>query len=467
MRRSKLALTGKAGRFFADSAGNFTTLFAVSIVPMILIVGLGIDYFTGLSFKARIDQASDAAAIAAVNTATNYVKTNSTSESGETLYNDAIAAGLSQASKAFSANLGIVAEEAASPINPRISLVKQANLAGGRATNVFQAQVTYATQFKTAFGPMVGVSEFGIQGHASAAAQFPEYMDIYFLIDASGSMGIGATDADQAAMQKNVGCTVGCHSPWNGSGKFWPNGTYPNVRAITPKVTMRIDVVRAAVINELNVIKASTFNGQIRVAIYLFSNGIQPLYNLSSDIDGAIQAASGIDIIGAVNQGGTYATYSLDQFKQLLPPPGDGTSTTSRTGSVLLFTDGIQDDASPQANGGEINSCSLAPNYIGFPPGSNCDFNIQGFNANDCAGIKTLGYTLYTLDFIYYVTSATMATDGRYQFIGKTLNPSVKSNMAACASSPANAVYAMTPEDFDQAISTLILQVLANVKLTQ
>ena len=39
--------------------------------------------------------------------------------------------------------------------------------------------------------------------------------------------------------------------------------------------------------------------------------------------------------------------------------------------------------------------------------------------------------------------------------------------MADCATSAANAVYAMTPADFDNALAALISQVLANVHLTQ
>ena len=51
----------------ADRA-NVSIIFAFSLIPMIGLVGLGIDYGVALSAKAKFDNAADAAAIAAVAT---------------------------------------------------------------------------------------------------------------------------------------------------------------------------------------------------------------------------------------------------------------------------------------------------------------------------------------------------------------------------------------------------------------
>ena len=462
----------KPAHFLRDASGNFAIIFAFAALPLMLLIGIGIDYFHDLSLKARLEEAADAAALAAANTATAFVKNNSATESGTQLTNDAIAAGVAQGLRAFTANIGVAATEMTA-FTPVISVTPTTIVNGNEKTNGFQSSVQYASQFNTAFGPLVGVNQFPLAGVSKATAAFPAYMDLYFLIDASGSMGIGATDADQAAMLASpANCTVACHSPWqdwrNGN-VLLPQGTYPAVRAIQPAVTLRIDVVRQAVINELKVLRDSpnTFPGQFRVAIYEFSNGLQKVFDLSSNLDGAIAAAANIDVIGAAGQGGTYATFSLGQLAQTLPSPGDGSSSTSRLGSVLLFTDGIQNDSSPTANGGEIDACSFASNFTPYSPTSACEWKIQGFNSADCGPIKSQGYTMYTLDFIYYTTPATVATDARYAFIANTLNPSVQRNMADCATSAANAVYAMTPADFDNALAALISQVLANVHLTQ
>src|SRR5579872_6381080 len=91
-----------------DKRGNVAMTFALMAVPLIAMVGLGVDYYKGLSDKARLDAAADAAALAAITTAESYVNNNSQSEADPTLTTNAIAAGVAQASKAFAANAGSV-----------------------------------------------------------------------------------------------------------------------------------------------------------------------------------------------------------------------------------------------------------------------------------------------------------------------------------------------------------------------
>ena len=53
-------------RFAACREGNVAIMFALSLVPIVFLTGLAMDYSTAEQKKAQLDAAADAAAIAAV-----------------------------------------------------------------------------------------------------------------------------------------------------------------------------------------------------------------------------------------------------------------------------------------------------------------------------------------------------------------------------------------------------------------
>jgi Flp pilus assembly protein TadG len=52
--------------FSSDNRGSIATTFALVLVPVIGLVGMGVDYTTGASIKARLDDIADSASLAAV-----------------------------------------------------------------------------------------------------------------------------------------------------------------------------------------------------------------------------------------------------------------------------------------------------------------------------------------------------------------------------------------------------------------
>jgi Flp pilus assembly protein TadG len=64
-------------RFRDDRRGNVAMIAALSMLGLVGTAGLGIDYFNALAAKSRLDLASDAAAIAAINAAQSYIGANS------------------------------------------------------------------------------------------------------------------------------------------------------------------------------------------------------------------------------------------------------------------------------------------------------------------------------------------------------------------------------------------------------
>jgi len=59
-------LVTRAALLSGARSGNVTILFALSLLPMVGLLGYGVDYGVAITDKAKLDAAADAAAIAAV-----------------------------------------------------------------------------------------------------------------------------------------------------------------------------------------------------------------------------------------------------------------------------------------------------------------------------------------------------------------------------------------------------------------
>jgi Flp pilus assembly protein TadG len=88
-------------RFGGDRRGNVAMILALSLIGLVGTAGVGIDFYKALAAKSRLDLASDAAAIAAINAAQSYIAANSAAQTDPALTNGAIAAGQAQALKVY------------------------------------------------------------------------------------------------------------------------------------------------------------------------------------------------------------------------------------------------------------------------------------------------------------------------------------------------------------------------------
>src|SRR6202047_4673507 len=199
-------------RFRADRRGTVAIIVGLSIIGLVGTAGLGIDFYNALAAKSRLDLATDAAAIAAINAAQSYIVTNSLppiSQTDPALTNGAIAAGKAQALKVFKSNAGSTASIAATPV-----------VTMARSGQTINATVTYTAASQTAFGPIFGVSQINMNGDAASSLTMGKYLDFYLLLDVSGSMGVPSTNSEQTRLAainpdyRNLypgGCTIACH----------------------------------------------------------------------------------------------------------------------------------------------------------------------------------------------------------------------------------------------------------------
>ncbi len=287
------ALARKLRSFGPSQQGNVAIIVGFSLIPLVGLVGLGTDYGVALTNKSKLDNSTDAAAIAAVATAKAYVAAN---PSDTSLSADAIAAGLNQASRSFTVNMGNLPFATVPVPTTSTGAAPATNTcANGSACiyltqsgQTFTSTVYYRTATQNHFGQLFGSTTMNLYGAAVASADIPSYVDFYLLIDESGSMGLPSTSAGQALLaSKNndnysayqQGCQFACHFPsYNG----W-------TIAETNNIQLRSGAVNNAVCALLLRTASPYVANEYRVGIYPF---ITMMTNQFSALSGNYSALS-------------------------------------------------------------------------------------------------------------------------------------------------------------------------------
>lgn len=460
--RSGLARAMSALR--RNRSGNFTVLFALTAPLLVVLVGMGVDYYVALSDKSRLDMAADAAALAAVNTAKAYYAANSGGGQSETaLENSASAAGQAQALNVFRANVGSTV--LASTVTPTIPLPRYLNL-------TFTATVTWTAQVTAHFGPLVGVSNISISGNAAATAGLPKYLDFYLVVDTSGSMGIPTNAADQQTLIANNpdnaleeangyqgGCQFACH--FSGYQGF----AYTRNADGTAKIPLKLDSVGSAVQALLATATATkVIANQFRVGIYPFIVDPMVAASLSSDLTSttagspnyvAGNLANYLDDGGATNSamgsGGTHFETLWSNLSPNFLTPGTGVSSSSTLPFIILVTDGVDNSQTYTQSGG-------------FMGGSVPQVPTETF----CTNAKAAGYTVAVLLIPYdpIVDPETIWNDEDGVVNNLIATDSITPAMQSCASS-GYFFSAGTSTDINNAMQTIFYQAVQSARLTQ
>ncbi len=126
---------------------------------------------------------------------------------------------------------------------------------------------------------------------AEARASIPTFYSIHAIVDASGSMGIGASVADQQLMQTRLGCAFACHTFNWSQPTLAPLCNTRNGYSQTPNCAERIgartrfDVVRDRLIDFVD--KAISMNrmpGQYKFSVHKFSTEPTEVHETTSDL---------------------------------------------------------------------------------------------------------------------------------------------------------------------------------------
>jgi hypothetical protein len=217
------------GRFVKTRRGAIAMIFALSLVPLILLIGLTVDYSFYVQARAQAEMAADAATTHAVRAAnetyTYETAINGTSTAAEAAAaTEAEAAGKAIGGDWFDATLGVM-PRASITGPPDINVVPNANGSAG-----FTATISFAGTYPPFFAYLFDHRPWNINGSAAASSAY-NYVEILMLLDNSPSMLIGATPTDIQTLETISVCPPTSIDPsFEGNTWNWFYQDVPNVQ---------------------------------------------------------------------------------------------------------------------------------------------------------------------------------------------------------------------------------------------
>ena len=292
------ALHWGAGAIWRDKRANVAMVFGLMVVPMVVVTGLGLDFYRKLSYKARLDAAADATAIAAINTTQAFLNMPGQTLTGTALTTAAAAAGQAQGVSVFNANAGSVVTDL-TLATPTITVTPPAP-----GSVIINASVSYSAQAPSTFGSLIGLSTLQISGSSQASLSQATYDNFYLLLDVSGSMGLPTASADQDTLKAsnpddyansgissvqgnytaypNNTCAFACHFSAAANGGY---GERSFAYAESHGLKLRVDSLASAVLNLINYANSpgvATMTNQFKLGIYPFINHAVPVAPLAA-----------------------------------------------------------------------------------------------------------------------------------------------------------------------------------------
>ena len=200
------------------------------------------------------------------------------------------------------------------------------------------------------FVGILGIREASIK--VTAVAQRSGYQELFFAIDLSASLGMGATDADRQALEQLTqpytmpaygsqlpqGCAFGCHhrEGWEPEGKT----VYQMAREAG--ITLREDELKiqfGGLVDLLLDPQDPVVQKEMRkVSVIGFSNYARQLITPSSS---ASAVKSSIDSFSSTDRYETYFANAFSQFESVLGTQGSG-SQENPWKTLIMITDGIE-----------------------------------------------------------------------------------------------------------------------------
>jgi hypothetical protein len=422
-------------------------LFALSMVPVVFLSGMALDYSAATQKLQRLNAAADAAALAAVSPAMMAMTTSDAQTAAANLFTGQASA--------------ITGATASAPV----VTITQSGLTR-------TATVTFTASSPNTFASVLGKNSWPLSGTATATSAATANIDFYMMLDNSPSMTIAATTAGINTMMDNtpqegsgVGCAFACHqsSPNSTDNTGLPSG-WDNARlAQSVGVTTRIQVMASATqtLTATASSLASQTSAAFRMGVYTFSSSnsgsaLTTVQSRTSNLTLAGTAAAGVDALEVCAEnyincanppdGDTDTDFAsaLTSMNSIMSTPGTGASGSSPQAILFIVTDGVEDK--------KATSCPYPLNV--WPDFSRC---IAPFDITTCQTIKNRGIQIAILYTEYYPL-----TNFFYQQYVAPFQSSIGTNLQSCAS--AGLFYAVTPNgDITSSLTTLFNSAVQSV----
>jgi Flp pilus assembly protein TadG len=413
-------------RFFRDDRGNFSAMFALTLVPVVGLIGMAVDFTMSSKRKAILDAIADSASLAAVTPA---------------MLSQGDSASITAATDLFNSQLGSVLGIGSTTLSVTAS-------DSGLSRTV---TVSYTTSATALFGKLIGKTAIPITGTSQSTSSTAPNIDFYLLLDNSPSMAIAATTSGINTMVAATPdqCAFACHE-----SDTAPLDYYGLARTLG--VTLRMDLVAQATQNLMSTAQstASTNNANYRAAIYTFNTSLNIITGITGSLTSAQSQAKKIDIYEVPYQNWnsdaiTDYTDTMTQINSIMPNPGNGTNAKGDTAQEVLFivTDGVEDEG---------NRTIQAINDLGSAPKGNSS------GTNWCTTIKSRGVKIAILYTDYLAVPSNSFYVSNVAPIQSDIGPALQ----ACAS-PGLFYDAAIGSDLGAALSALFAAVTQPGHLTQ
>jgi Flp pilus assembly protein TadG len=464
----KVMLRAWLYRFARDRKANVAVITALTLVPIIFLLGMTLDFTQALRKKEQLDAAADAAAIAAVRPAM-------------LMQSDTVAQ--STANAIFMSVANNIPGLVATP-TPTITVTDS----GLQRTVSVSYNAASLNNFPKV---LVNTASWPINGSATAQATSAPNMNFYLLMDDSPSMGIGATLTDinnlitatapsKQPASSSQNCGFACHE----TNIAHDGGTKDNLTiARNNSITLRIDLVTNAVNQLLNTwtncpqtgisggvmqCMSALNNTTYKAALYTFDTSLNTLATLTTPTSAGIQV-SNISLMSVLYQNcvvstscntdyGTNIAGALTSLNSIMPTPGLGSNSAGDTPQevVFLVTDGVEDKI--------VSTC---PNAT-FASNNRCQ---QPLDTTMCTTIKNRGikiailYTEY-LQLINLGPSQNITDSWYMSWVNPYDGPTsatgqIAQNLQACAS-PGFFSDVTTGGDISTALTNLFIKVASS-----
>lgn len=316
--------------FASETRANVAMIFALSVIPLMSMVGAGIDYSRAVAAKDRLNGIADSAVLQGVS-------------------NSAVRTAWSIADYGQAATKSLFVTQATTIRDLSLGAI---DVTIQQTSNSRTVTLQYTATLKNYFTAFLHVPTTTLSGKVTSTVPMPVYMDFYLLLDNSPSMGLGATPADIKKLESNTPdqCSFACHQADK-------PGTDYYALAKRIGVTTRMDVVRQATQNLIDTAsRTQAVTNQFRVGIFAFSNVLQTISPTTSDLAAAKTAANALDIITVPYWGSNADRYTdfdgMIPYTNYIPSGGTGTSSASPKSVVFLVTDAVADEPTPGNPGG-------------------------------------------------------------------------------------------------------------------
>jgi Flp pilus assembly protein TadG len=441
-------------RLIGDRNGNVAIIFGLSLIPIMFLTGMAMDFSSAISKRVRLNAAADAAALAAVTPAMMGQTATNAQTAAQNIFNGT-AAGV----------------PGTSGVTPTVTVSSSNSGLTRTVTVTYTANST--NSFPNVFGLLTGQNQqtWPLSGSSTATASIQPNINFYLLLDNSPSMAIPATSAGITAMinatsnsPKNGGneggCAFACHESNPSADNLGnPNGEDNYALAKSLNVKTRIQNTATATQSLMTTAQqvAATNNAQYQAAIYTFNgSGTTTVQTLTSNLSTAATAASTIDVqqvcknnwlscSSSNNDTDTDFQTAMKQINSAMPNPGTGTAGGTPQEVLFLVTDGVDDNNS--------GTCSKALS------GTRCQ---EPMNTAQCTIIKNRGIRIALL----YTEYLPMTGNSWYDTWISPFQSSIESNIQGCASS---GLYfkITTDSDISAAMQALFQKAVATARLSQ